>query len=222
MGLLLASGCAQPCPPGSEPISGQCRATEGDDDSIGDDGDIVGDDDSAGDDDTIGDDDTAAPPPSFRNATLSSLSGLAGDQPNGGPLATIGGSLYVSGNTSLTSIDGLAHLTTVGGSVEVIGNLTIIHVGGLGGLSGLPSGNLTISNNATLSSLSGLDAWTSAVNVTISNNYLLSNISALSTLATGIHTLIITDNPNLCASSVQQLINTCSCNGINSNNSNNC
>jgi len=57
--VLLGSGCADRCPPNSESINGQCRAIEGDDDSMGDDDDSLGDDDtSVGDDDSAGDDDT--------------------------------------------------------------------------------------------------------------------------------------------------------------------
>ena len=77
---FLISACRDSCPEGSEPVNGQCRALDGDDDdAVGDDDDAVGDDDdtagddddsASDDDDAVGgdDDDTIEPHPAFLRA----------------------------------------------------------------------------------------------------------------------------------------------------------
>lgn len=107
------------------------------------------------------------------NASLTDLNGLSA-------LSSILGSLHITDNPSLLSVDGLSSLTRVY-DVGIGGNTALTRMGGLSSLTNV--GNLGIGQNDALTDLSGLSLltiiWDS---LEISNNLALTNLDALSGL----------------------------------------
>lgn len=137
-------------------------------------------------------------------------------------LTNIDGSLTISTNTALSSLNGLGNITDLGAMV-LVGNEALNNLNGLGGLTtidqhfnivGNPgltdltglsnlttiSGGIQIEVNPDLISLNGLNGLTSLNNLTISNNGDLTSLAGLNNVTSingGIGVNGNTDLPNL-------------------------
>lgn len=96
-----------------------------------------------------------------------------------------------SGNSNITDISQLYHLTTVTGNVFISYNSALQNLAGLDNLSNI--GGLFIQNNG-LKNLNGLSSLTNATNLLIGYNNLLTNINGLSGLTSVTGSVIIQSN----------------------------
>jgi hypothetical protein len=163
------------------------------------------------------------------NDALTSLSGL-------GKLKSISGLLRIDGNDALTSLTGLDNLTSIGGSLSIGGywdgaenpaltslkglesltsiggDLWIWYSDALTNLSALENlksvnGDLNIWGNAALTSLSGLKNLTSiGGDLSIDHNAALTSLGMTGLQKIG-SDLLIKDNPMLCTSLAEELMN---------------
>ncbi len=130
------------------------------------------------------------------NYALKSLSGLEN-------LTSVGGSLYIDDNVILTSLSGLEGLTSVGREFCIRTNALT----SLSGLENLTSvGCLVIGDNAILRSLSGLENITSVASLSIWGNPALTALG-MSGLQRVDRDFVIEDNPLLCTSLAEELMN---------------
>jgi hypothetical protein len=104
------------------------------------------------------------------------------------------GSLSVSDNWRLASLDGLQHLKTAG-SIVLNNNPALTTVDALRALESI-EGDLYVQNNAVLGSLAGLEQLTTVKRLFIDANAQLSNLEGLSSLAT-LGSLGVSENPKL-------------------------
>ncbi|WP_460975280.1 immunoglobulin domain-containing protein [Spirosoma knui] len=111
---------------------------------------------------------------------------------------TISGNLTISG-PDITNLDGLSSLTSVGGSVYIEDNASLTSLAGLSGLSHTDiNRDLQISRNAELTSLDGLNSLTSVGgNLRIDENASLTSLAALSKLIQAKGNLQISRNAQL-------------------------
>ena len=147
------------------------------------------------------------------NPILNSILGLAN-------LTSIGGDLYLQGDTSLTSLEGLEGLTSIGGSLaiewnpslttlEALSNLTYINGGFYLG-SGYPG------NSNALTSLAGLENLTAVGNkLSIFNNPYLTSIQSLENVTSIGDDLSIHNNDSLISLSGLDNIDAGSINDLN-------
>ena len=105
---------------------------------------------------------------------ITSLEGLSN-------LTSVGGDLWISHNTSLTNLNGLASLTSVG-SLYIQQNPALTNLNGLATLTSLEL--LFIHNNDALTNFNALATLTSVRDISIGNNDALTNLNALAALTT--------------------------------------
>ena len=103
----------------------------------------------------------------------------SGDTQGMSNLATIGGNLTVSGETS--AINGLTGLNTINGNLSISGT-SMAAINGITQLQKV-GGDITISNNSELEDISGLRGLTGCANVSITNSSKLYNFQPLETAA---------------------------------------
>lgn len=133
------------------------------------------------------------------NNSLTSFSGL-------GKLSKIGKSIYLIKNSALTEITGLQHVTTLGESIYIYDNDALTSLDGLNNIA--YALDLNISNNASLSSLSGLEniknldtIWGG---IQIRDNGALTSLSGIDSIDfSNLHRLIIVGCPNLSTCAVK-------------------
>lgn len=129
-----------------------------------------------------------------RNPKLANLDGLGGmtgvdwdlNLDRNGALTTItalkvtsvGGSLRLSDNPSLKTLDGLSSLTTVGDGVYITRNSALTSLRGLGALTAV-GGVLGFSGNAELRSLDGLGTLASTGSIYIDGNPRLATLKGM-------------------------------------------
>lgn len=112
-------------------------------------------------------------------------------------LTSIGGTVLIPTNPSLTSLSGLESMTAIGGNLTIFGNASLTSLTGLESLSTI-AGSLTIAGNNPLSNLSGLDSLTSiGGNFVISDIYSLTSLTGLESLTSIGGHLSIFDNDSL-------------------------
>ena len=119
------------------------------------------------------------------------------------------GRLTITGNTALTSLDGLGALERVtgysvsswlsatryyNGSLTVTGNPELVSLDGLGALNTVKE--LVVSSNASLTSLGELSELASVGGLTVTDNPALTSLGELSKLAS-VGALTVTRNPQL-------------------------
>jgi len=91
------------------------------------------------------------------------------------------GQLYINGNDSLNSLNGLTSLISVGGQFNFSQNNSLTSLEGLENLNNV-GGNLVVYMNDSLNSLAALGNVTSASDLTIYNNDMLSTLTGLENL----------------------------------------
>ncbi|RZK25933.1 MAG: hypothetical protein EOO43_04230, partial [Flavobacterium sp.] len=146
------------------------------------------------------------------NVTLSTqaeVNQFVADYPN---CTLITGNLRIgveTGNSNITDISQLYHLSTVTGNVFISYNSGLQNLVGLGSLTNI--GGLFIQNNG-LKNLNGLSSLTNATNLLIGYNNLLTNINGLSVLTSVTGSVIIQNNNAL--TNINGLNNLTTVNGI--------
>jgi hypothetical protein len=117
-------------------------------------------------------------------------------------IESVDGTLEIKDNTALTTLNGLENITSVGGSLYITGNTALTILSGLENITSV-DGTLYITYNTALASLSGLENITSVSGtLVISDNAALASLSGLEGLTSVDGNLFITDNAaltNLCA-----------------------
>jgi hypothetical protein len=126
---------------------------------------------------------------------ISNLNGLSA-------LTSIGGYLAITYNTALTSLSGLEGLTYVGGTLSIEYNYVLTNLNGLEGLTSTGGSGLWISDNPVLTSLGleslvSVDGGTQGGYLSITNNALLADISGLEGLMSIARDLRIITNSSL-------------------------
>lgn len=128
------------------------------------------------------------------NPLLTDISALSNIQTIG--LGFPSGSLTISHNNSLTSINGLNALTYVEGFCAIGSNSALTSLSGLSNLQTV-NGNFELTNNVALTSLNGLESLNSiGGELAITNEFSLTSLSALGSLTIG-GDLGIASNPLL-------------------------
>ena len=111
-------------------------------------------------------------------------------------LTSIGGNIVITGNTELTSLNGLENITSVGGALILVANnakLTNLVIS-----CSSYAGSINIDTNPALTNLSGLENLTSiGNNFVITHNSALTNLDSLKNLKTIGESLYITYNDAL-------------------------
>jgi hypothetical protein len=157
------------------------------------------------------------------NNALTSLKGLES-------ITSIGGGLGIDSNNALTSLTGLEKITSVGRSLSISYNKTLTSIAPLGNITSI-GGALYICNNRALTSLTGLGNITSEIGgLRITYNNALTSLAPLGNITSirgdlsiavndtltslGMNALLrvggdynITDNPMLCTSLAEELMN---------------
>lgn len=122
-------------------------------------------------------------------------------------LASIGGSLHMQNNEALTHVGGLSSLASVGGSVLVLRNTALMHLDGLSSLTSV-SGTLRLWSNFALTHVDGLSSLTSVGSLDITLNHTLTRCCGLFPVLNGngvADTVTISDNGVAC-NSVQDVL----------------
>ncbi|GAA4442297.1 hypothetical protein GCM10023091_28840 [Ravibacter arvi] len=104
---------------------------------------------------------------------ITNLSGLA-------QITGVTRELVING-TSITNLNGLNNITSSGGALQILGNGSLTSLTGLGQINDLW---LRLENNSALSSLRGMEHFTSINTLSISENLSLTDLTALSNLTT--------------------------------------
>ena len=105
----------------------------------------------------------------------------------------IEGDVWIVGD-DITNLNGLNTLTSIGGTITIIANISLSSLSGLENLTHIV-GNLEIDDNTALTSLSGLEGLTTVSGtLQIEYNDVLSSLSGLSNLTTVGKYVWITDN----------------------------
>src|SRR6185436_16127791 len=98
-------------------------------------------------------------------------------------LTIVTGDLVIAGNTHLTSLDGLDHLREIGGSFLIQGNSALDDLSAVGGIK--RAGEVRLIGNDALHDLAGLSPFVDIDTVlTISNNAGLTSLAGLDNLRT--------------------------------------
>ena len=143
------------------------------------------------------------------NENLTSLNGLNFITYIGSSSTSDGayGGLTIANNPSLTSLNGLESLDTVRCGIYILNNSELTSLGSLINITttepcwswATTYWNITISGNASLTSLSGLDSLNSVKNLNISDNDVLTSLSGLDNIdPLLLYYLQVENNPNLC------------------------
>jgi hypothetical protein len=113
-------------------------------------------------------------------------------------------SIAISGNTMLTSIQGLRNVPGVAGGVSITDNDALVNLDGLNKLTQIGGFGLQISDNASLTDIDGLSKVTHASGgINVSKNAVLTNLDGFASLQsiTGVKNITavlhISDNPML-------------------------
>ncbi len=129
---------------------------------------------------------------------LTSLAGLES-------LTSVGGKVEISGK-ALTSLAGLENLTSVGDYLRIQGNDALTNLTGLENLTTV-NGELRVYSNANLTSLAGLENLVSVGGyLSIDNNNALTALGMIGLQKVGSYFWIY-DNPMLCRSLAEELMN---------------
>ena len=117
---------------------------------------------------------------------ISNLDGLSG-------ITSIGGSLNIELNFTLTNLDGLSGITSVGGSLNIDSNDALTNLDGLAGITSVAE-YLQIANNLALTNLDGLSRITSIGGyLNIIDNSALTNLDGLANVVS-VEELVIKQN----------------------------
>ena len=131
------------------------------------------------------------------NDGMKSLTGLS--------LSSVQGSLYINGNYSLKTLEGLQHIEVVGGDLQVKGNVQLENINGLHNVTSVGEA-LTIEGNTKLVDTGGLESLSSIGGTfTLRDNDGLTQLGGLQNLGFVGDGLNVSRNPLLCQLDVDAL-----------------
>ncbi len=131
------------------------------------------------------------------NDGMKSLTGLS--------LSSVQGSLYINGNYSLKTLEGLEHIEVVGGDLQIKGNVQLENIDGLNNIASVGEA-LTIEGNSKLADMEGLEGLGAIGGTfTLRDNDALTQLSGLQNLGFVGDDFNVSNNAILCQLDVDAL-----------------